>query len=49
MSPGAHLLNVVVIGMYRSWDLRQPDDWTRDFLQDSRIRIINGLSLIDDF
>jgi amicoumacin kinase len=40
---------IVVVGMYRSWDLRQPDDWTRDFLQDSRMRIINGLSLIDDF
>ncbi|UQZ86483.1 hypothetical protein SK3146_05776 [Paenibacillus konkukensis] len=40
---------IVVVGMYRSWDLRQPDDWTRDFLQDSRMRIINGISLIDDF
>ncbi|KRE38752.1 phosphotransferase enzyme family protein [Paenibacillus sp. Soil522] len=40
---------IVFVGMYRSWDLRQPDDWTRDFLQDSRMRIINGLSLIDDF
>lgn len=40
---------IVFIGMYRSLDLRQPDDWTRDFLQDSRMRIINGLSLIDDF
>jgi len=40
---------IVFVGMYRSWDLRQPDDWTRDFLQDSRMRIINGHSLIDDF
>jgi Ser/Thr protein kinase RdoA (MazF antagonist) len=40
---------IVVVGMYRSWDLSQPDDWTRDFLQDSRMRIINGISLIDDF
>ncbi|XEC94043.1 phosphotransferase enzyme family protein [Paenibacillus tarimensis] len=40
---------IVLIGMYRSWDLRQPDDWTRDFLQDSRMRIINGLSLIEGF
>lgn len=38
---------IVFVGMYRSWDLRQPDNWTRDFLQDSRMRIINGLSLID--
>jgi len=40
---------IVLVGMYRSWDLRQPDDWTRDFLLDSHMRIINGLSLIDDF
>lgn len=40
---------IVFIGMHRSWDLSQPDNWTRDFLQDSRMRIINGLSLIDDF
>jgi Ser/Thr protein kinase RdoA (MazF antagonist) len=40
---------IVFVGMYRSWDLRQPDDWTRDFLKDSRMRIINGLSLINDF
>ena len=25
---------IVIVGMYRSWDLSQPDDWTRDFLQD---------------
>lgn len=40
---------IVFVGMYRSWDLSQPNDWTRDFLQDSRMRIINGRSLIDDF
>ncbi|WP_058300621.1 phosphotransferase enzyme family protein [Gorillibacterium timonense] len=40
---------IVLVGMNRSWDLRQPDDWTRDFLRDSRMRITNGLSLIDDF
>jgi hypothetical protein len=40
---------IVFIGMYRSWDLSQPDDWTRDFLQDSRMRIIKGISLIDNF
>lgn len=40
---------IVVVGMHRSWDLRRPDNWTRDFLQDSRMRIDNGLSLIDDF
>lgn len=38
---------IVVIGMHRSWDLSQPDDWTRDFLRDSRMRITNRLSLID--
>jgi len=31
------------------WNLRQPDNWTRDFLNDSRMRLINGFSLIDDF
>ncbi|MFD1177831.1 phosphotransferase enzyme family protein [Paenibacillus puldeungensis] len=40
---------IVIVGMYRSWDLRQPDDWTLDFLRDSHMRIINGRSLIDDF
>ena len=40
---------IVVVGMYRSWDLSQPDDWTRDFLQDSRMRITKGISLIDEF
>lgn len=40
---------IVVVGMYRSWDLTQPDDWTRDFLQDSRMRITKGISLIDEF
>ncbi|MFB9328903.1 phosphotransferase enzyme family protein [Paenibacillus aurantiacus] len=39
---------IVFVGMHRSWDLRQPDDWTRDFLRDSRMRITAGLSLIDD-
>ncbi|RCW40851.1 phosphotransferase enzyme family protein [Paenibacillus prosopidis] len=40
---------IVVVGMHRSWDLSQPDDWTRDFLQDSRMRITKGISLIDEF
>ncbi|WP_135556592.1 phosphotransferase enzyme family protein [Paenibacillus cymbidii] len=40
---------IVYVGMNRSWDLRQPDIWTRDFLRDSRMRMTNGLSLIDDF
>ena len=40
---------IVFVGMHRSWDLSQPDDWTRDFLQDSRMRITNGISLIDEF
>lgn len=40
---------IVYVGMNRSWDLRQQDDWTRDFLRDSRMRMTNGLSLIDDF
>ncbi|MBD2869065.1 phosphotransferase enzyme family protein [Paenibacillus arenilitoris] len=39
---------IVFVGMHRSWDLSQPDDWTRDFLRDSRMRIVKGLSLIDD-
>jgi Ser/Thr protein kinase RdoA (MazF antagonist) len=38
---------IVFVGMNRSWDLRQPDEWTRDFLRDSRTRMTNGLSLID--
>lgn len=40
---------IVVVGMHRSWDFSQPDDWTRDFLQDSRMRIMKGISLIDEF
>ncbi|HZG56615.1 phosphotransferase enzyme family protein [Paenibacillus sp.] len=40
---------IVRIGMHRSWDLREPDDWTRDFLRDSRMRIANGVSVIDGF
>ncbi|TCM96427.1 Ser/Thr protein kinase RdoA (MazF antagonist) [Paenibacillus sp. BK033] len=40
---------IVLVGMHRSWDLSQPDDWTRDFLQDSWARITNGKSLIDGF
>lgn len=40
---------IVFVGMHRSWDLREPDDWTRDFLQDSRMRITKGISLIDEF
>ncbi|MCV4231515.1 phosphotransferase [Virgibacillus sp. LDC1] len=40
---------IVVVGMHRSWDLSQPDGWTRDFLRDSRMRILKGISLIDDF
>ncbi|WP_336773406.1 phosphotransferase enzyme family protein [Paenibacillus sp. MMO-58] len=40
---------IVLVGMHRSWDLSQPDDWTRDFLKDSWTRITNGNSLIDGF
>ncbi|NOU72542.1 phosphotransferase [Paenibacillus sp. LMG 31458] len=40
---------IVFVGIHRSWDLSQPDDWTRDFLQDSRMRITKGISLIDEF
>lgn len=40
---------IVFVGMHRSWDLSHPDDWTRDFLQDSRMRITKRISLIDDF
>ncbi|WP_336785738.1 phosphotransferase enzyme family protein [Paenibacillus sp. MMO-177] len=40
---------IVLVGMHRSWDLSQPDDWTRDFLQDSWTRITSGKSLIDGF
>ena len=40
---------IVVVGMHRSWNLSQPNDWTRHFLQDSRMRIIKGISLIDEF
>lgn len=38
---------IVVVGMYRSLDLTNPDPWTRDFLKDSRERILGGVSLID--
>lgn len=40
---------IVFVGMQRSWDLSQPDNWTRDFLQDSLMRITKGISLIDEF
>lgn len=40
---------IVVVGMHRSWDLTQADDWTRGFLQESTVRIIKGISLIDGF
>lgn len=40
---------IVFVGMNRSLDMRQPDDWTRDFLRDSRMRMTNDRSLIDDF
>lgn len=40
---------IVIVGMYRSWDVSRPDDWTRDFLRDSIMRITNGISLIDEF
>ncbi|PWV99740.1 Ser/Thr protein kinase RdoA (MazF antagonist) [Paenibacillus cellulosilyticus] len=40
---------IVVIGMHRSWDLSQPDEWTRDFLRDSTMRIARGISVIDGF
>ncbi|MFC5529607.1 phosphotransferase enzyme family protein [Cohnella yongneupensis] len=40
---------IVFVGMHRSWDLSRPDDWTRDFLQDSRMRITTGISLINEF
>ncbi|CAM3542494.1 phosphotransferase [Paenibacillus lupini] len=40
---------IVLVGMHRSWDLSQPDDWTRDFLRDSRMRITRGVSLIDEY
>jgi amicoumacin kinase len=40
---------IVVVGMHRSWDLSQADGWTRDFLSDSRMRILKGISLIDEF
>ncbi|MFS0855960.1 phosphotransferase enzyme family protein [Paenibacillus taichungensis] len=39
---------IVVVGMHRSWDLSKADDWTRDFLQDSKMRITNCISLIDE-
>ncbi|MBB3108764.1 Ser/Thr protein kinase RdoA (MazF antagonist) [Paenibacillus phyllosphaerae] len=38
---------IVYVGMHRSWDLSQPDDWTSDFLRDCRMRITSGISLID--
>jgi Ser/Thr protein kinase RdoA (MazF antagonist) len=38
---------IVFVGMHRSWDLSQANDWTRDFLKDSRMRISKGISLID--
>lgn len=40
---------IVFVGMHRSWDLSEPDVWTRDFLRDSRMRITKGMSLIDEF
>lgn len=40
---------IVVVSMHRSWDLAQADDWTREFLRESTVRITKGISLIDGF
>ncbi|MGF9698531.1 hypothetical protein [Paenibacillus sp. MABNR03] len=39
---------LVVVGMHQSWELSKADDWIRNLLQDSKMRITNCISLIDE-
>lgn len=38
---------IVYTGMYRSFDMSNLDDWTKDYLTQSKRRIENGISIVD--
>lgn len=38
---------IVYTGMYRSFDMSNLNDWTKDFLSQSKARIENGISIIE--
>lgn len=38
---------IVYTGMYRSSDLTKPNEWRRDFLAESRVRIENGVPIVN--
>ncbi|QTH43229.1 phosphotransferase [Cohnella sp. LGH] len=40
---------IVYVGMYRSLDMSNLNDWTRHFLTQSRARIENGISVIEGY
>lgn len=39
---------IVYIGMWRSYDMTSLNDWTADYLTQSRVRIEKGISIIED-
>ncbi|AIQ74988.1 MULTISPECIES: phosphotransferase enzyme family protein [Paenibacillus] len=40
---------IVYTGMYRSFDMSNLDDWTKDYLTQSKARIENGISIIESY
>ncbi|BBH23213.1 hypothetical protein Back11_45580 [Paenibacillus baekrokdamisoli] len=40
---------IVYTGMYRSLDMSNLDEWTQDFLTQSKVRIENGISVIEGY
>lgn len=39
---------IVYIGMYRSFDLSNLDDWTSKYLQESKARLEKGISIVEE-
>lgn len=40
---------IVYTGMYRSFDMSNLNDWTKDYLTQSKVRIENGISIIETY
>lgn len=40
---------IVYTGMYRSFDMSDINDWTKDYLAQSKVRIENGISIIESY
>jgi len=40
---------IVYTGMYRSFDMSTINDWTKDYLAQSKVRIENGISIIESY